>query len=199
NSECSRRRLCLFHKEDIRLATRTYHRHTAESRYGLPKQFQQFTTQLSGKARQPRDVSSWVGKTRDQSVSNWIGTAPHHNRDRAGSFFSIETRTRTVCHDDGHLETDQLICEVRYPIALAVRRSVFNGNVLSHDVAEIPQPLQKRLRRRRTSHSQVTDPRYFVGLLGLSGCAKCREQRGKRKANDCLSHRFSTCLLLFAI
>src|SRR5262249_30617640 len=39
--------------------------------------------------------------------------------------------------------------------------------------------------------------RDFLRLLRLGGCAKCREQRGKRKANDCLFHRFSTCLLLF--
>src|SRR5262249_23924752 len=195
NSECSRRRLCLLHEEDIRIATPAYNRDTAESRHGLLEQFQQLTTQFSGKARQPRNVSPWVGKAGDQPVSDWIGTARHHNRDGAGNFFSLETRTRTVCDDDVHLETDQLFCEIRQPITLAVRRSVFNGNVLSHYVAEIAQPLQKRLRRRRTSHSQVTDPRYFVGLLGLSGSTQGKEPSAQSESKALDSPATAYCLV----
>src|SRR5262245_49365857 len=88
NSECSRRRLCLLHEEDIPIATPAYNRDTAESRHGLLKQFQQLTTQFSGKARQPRNVSPWVGKAGDQPVSDWIGTARHHNRDGAVTFLA---------------------------------------------------------------------------------------------------------------
>ena len=70
------------------------------------------------------------------------------------------------------------------PIALAVRGPVFDGNVLSLHVAEIAQPLQKRLRRRGTGHSQITDPRYFLGLLRLSEklSAKRRTASGKEMA-----------------
>src|SRR5262249_22573358 len=56
---------------------------------------------------------------------------------------------------------------------------------------------------RDTSSSAIIQETYAEDLrwlLRLSGCAKCREQHGKRKANDCLSHRFlRVCALCYLI
>src|SRR5262249_49341796 len=152
--------------------------HTRESRHDLLEQLQQFSTQLCAETCQACDVSPRVGEASDEPNSNRIATACHHNGDRTGGFLCVMIRSGTCCDNYVEFEADELDSELGPSLALASRRSVFNGNVPTFHVAEITQPLQKCLvRTGRISRCKITDPRYFWRLR-LSGHAKGQEQGG---------------------
>ena len=48
-------------------------------------------------------------------------------------------RVPSCCHDDINLETHQLGCKLRVPLALPLRISVLGGDVLSFYVAKLAQ------------------------------------------------------------
>src|SRR4029453_18963581 len=91
----------------------------------------------------------------------------------------------------------------RQPFELLLGKSILDGDVFSFNQAKLAQFLPERVQEDRNTRSSTlikeTNAKDFPCLLRLGGRAKRREHSAKSKANDCLSHTFSTCLcsLLF--
>src|SRR5262249_42289946 len=94
------------------------------------------------------------------------------------------------CHNDVHLQTDQLGDEIGIALPLALRRPIDKTDVLTLDIAEIPHPLYKCLVGRRPGAGQVAYPRDFPRLLRLGGEA-VKEHGANSKSNGDFFHHLS--------
>src|SRR5262249_22293540 len=92
----------------------------------------------------PGDVSARMRKARDEPEPDWIGETHSHDWDRpSGALGRQGCRRRYRC-DDVDLEPDQLGCESREPVELALRRSKLDDDIPALNPAELAQPLRKR-------------------------------------------------------
>src|SRR5262245_44826498 len=67
----------------------------------------------------------------------------HHSTSRWGSFCRLAGSLgcgRTECHDDVHLESDQIGSKLREAVELIFREMFRDEDVPSLDVTELPQP-----------------------------------------------------------
>ena len=74
----------------------------------LLEQLQLLPDQIGQHQGQPGDVSSWAREAGDESHRHRISNDRHDDGDRCGHSLCRLDRRRTTCHDDVHLETDQL-------------------------------------------------------------------------------------------
>ena len=81
-----------------------------------------------------------MGKAVNQACLDRIGPGAHHNDgNRLGRILGRPDRYGPSYHDDIDLETHQLGRKLREPIALPLRISVFDRDVLSFYVATLAQ------------------------------------------------------------
>src|SRR5882724_11037366 len=82
-----------------------------------------------------------MGKTFNQACLDRIEPLARHNDgNRLGRVLGRPERQDPSCyHDDINPETRQLGRELRSPIDLSLRISVFEGDILSFDVAKLAQ------------------------------------------------------------
>src|SRR6266536_2455519 len=82
-----------------------------------------------------------MGKAFNQACLDRIGPKPRHNdRNRLGRILGRQDPRGPSCyHDDIDLKTHQLGRKLRGPIALPLRISVLDGDVLSFYVAKLAQ------------------------------------------------------------
>ena len=85
-------------------------------------------------------------------------------------------------HDDINLETHQLGRKLRVPIALPLRISVLDGNVLSFDVAQLAQSQPNSLGPGWTQLAGEDDDRYPIRGTFFGCCADAESQSAKSKA-----------------
>src|SRR4029434_8392263 len=108
----------------------------------------------------------------------------HDDRDRPGCLLDSLSRLRRGRHDDVNIEPNQLGREGWEAIEPALRPSLFEGDVLSLDIAQPAQALPKCLGERRGDSGRIEPqdayPRDFLRLLRL-GERTCAE---KEKRED---------------
>jgi hypothetical protein len=155
-------------------------RHTADLGDDLLEELQLFAGYFRADAvGQPCDVPARARQARDEPEPNRIGTTGNHDDgDRLGGVLGCRHSLRRRGYDDVHLEPDQLGRESGEPIGLPLGISVFDHDVATLDVTEVPQSLTEGLGHVRGSsqvdHRQEAYSRDLGRLLRFGG-----ERRGE--------------------
>ena len=81
----------------------------------------------------------------DQPCFYRVGNIYHDDGDCFGSILGSSGSWSASGNDDVYLELYQLVCKIRNSFIYSLSITVFNGNVLSLDVAQVTEPLAERL------------------------------------------------------
>ena len=120
------------------------HRDTPDTRDSLRQQLQQFPDELGALSRQPRDVPTRPGEARDKPELHRISCIYEDDRNRGGRMLCGEGSGRPPsCHENVNVEANKLGRERRQAISLPFRRSVFDDDAPTLDVAEVAEPFPK--------------------------------------------------------
>jgi hypothetical protein len=139
-TEGARRRLCLFpFGWGSRIAHVVKQRNSQETRNQLFEEFNPFRRQPGAEGSHPRNIATRVREARHDGMR--VAHRRHNHWNCSGRVFSRPGGWRSPGHDQVDLETNQLGREVREPRGATIRRPIFDDQVSSFNVAEIPQPL----------------------------------------------------------
>jgi hypothetical protein len=110
-----------------------------------------------------------------------IAGCGHNHRDRCGCGLGSERRRRASCHDHVDIEAYQFAREIRKAFVATSRRTVFEGEVVTFDIAvlgkSVPQGAEIGIAfpQRRVQHPDTVVPRRGLRL---------RHQGRRRHARD---------------
>ena len=97
-----------------------------------------FRCQFRAERRNPGDIASGLREARYQRPRRAHGR--HDHRNGRGRILGCVRGRSAPRHDEVDLEADQFGCEVGEALSATVRRPIFEDQVLTFDIAEIPQP-----------------------------------------------------------
>jgi len=117
--------------------------HSRDAGNRLLEHLQPFSTQISGDSGQARNVSTRPREASDKVQR--IGNPRKHDGDRLSDVFGRAGSRGIYRKDDVNFKTDQLGHEIREPIQLPLRESVFKNNVLSFNVPKLAKTSAKGL------------------------------------------------------
>jgi len=87
------------------------------------------------------------------------------------------------CHDEVHLEPDQLSRQVGQPVDPTLRISIVDDNILALNPPDLAQPLPERVEQGwpigRGRQTKKTYPRHLSRLLRV-GCERRGEEEAER-------------------
>ena len=116
-----------------------------------------------------------VPEVGDESRHHGIRGRRHDDGDRLGRLLCRLDRLRTACHDDVHLETDQLGREAREPVVMLPCPPELDDDVLPFHIAQLAQALVEGLKVtrdswiRRGGRGEEADAGEVCRRLGLAG------------------------------
>ena len=137
-------------------------RHSGGPGHGLPQELQRFDDGIEADAEgQSGHVGPRMGKACDQSEPNGIARADHDDGDGCRRVLGGNGWGRRRRDDDVHLEPHQLGGKRGQPVKPALRKSVFDDDVLSFRPPVHAEPFPERLHeqiRGGWASRQIPDP-----------------------------------------
>ena len=134
------------------------------------------------------DVSALPREAGDDARGNGVANGRHDNGYRRGRALGHKRPRYRMGHDDVNLEANQLGRQIGEPIALPLRPSVLNDNVLALHVAEVTQARPQCIYPARETGSglgtQEPNPRDLRRLLRIDGERRYENAQGEDDDND---------------
>src|SRR5207249_4375372 len=90
-----------------------------------------------------RDIAARPREAGDEPAPDWICVGRHYDGDCLGRVLGNTSYGSTICNDNVYLQMDKLSRELGGPIFLPFRKSPLNDDILSLNIAEVSQPVQK--------------------------------------------------------
>ncbi len=172
NPQALPRPLDRLHEEPGRgIGARAEKRHAADARDGLAQQLELLAGGLGVVERNSGDVPAWAREVADEARPPRVRDARQHN-----GYFPRGTLGRlggqgARGHDDAHLQAHEVRRELTGPLAICVRRSPLDGEVLALDIAELAQAQTKSLHEliasRELRETEDADARHGGQRLGV--------------------------------
>jgi len=94
---------------------------------------------------QPRDIAAGPRQAVNKPTCNRVTGRRHNDRDCPSSVLGSQSIGSDGSDDDVNLEKDEIGCEVREAIALTLRISVLNADVLPLNPSEVAETLPECL------------------------------------------------------
>src|SRR5262245_29861249 len=91
------------------------------------------------------EIPAWPRNTGNSARGNGITNGRRNNGNSRGCLFGRQSSRCATGHQNVNLETSQLGRQIGKAIVISLAPAKFNGDVLSLDVAEVPQACQKCL------------------------------------------------------
>src|SRR5262249_39660627 len=123
-------------------------------------------------------------KTRDQAVSNRIGARRHDDWDSLRDSFRRPDCRCAFGHDDIQPQSNQLGCDLRKRVLLALGKAVLDANVLPLDPAVFLQCLTKCLNLPPPPRGARAARQEKANRPRSSRLLRARRERPRRRAAD---------------
>src|SRR5262245_19425283 len=123
------------------------------------------------------EITAGMAETVDQADAHRVGALHEEDRDRAGSLFGRERSQRALQrYDHRYLTADQVGDQARHPIVAALPPTVFDGDVLTLDIASLSQSLMKidQIAARLVPRCQVKESDHLHRRLLRARCERPR-------------------------
>src|SRR5262249_13890029 len=142
-------------------------RHARELRDQLLEDLQPFGAHLRAQNSVTGRVCAWSGEIGHQARSDWVVDRDHHNRYCGGRLLRRARGGGSVDRNDVHWYGDEFPCADSESVGVSICRTIFNREVLSLDIAGLPEPLAEVVPDRRV----IDDPDAldFCRLLRTRG------------------------------
>ena len=157
--------------------------HPSQARHGLFQNLNPLADEFGSQNRGPGDISAWSSKVCHKSCSHGVTNANHDNWNCGCRLPRRSRRRRAIYDEDVHRQRGKFTRGLPQSIKIALRETVFDGDVAALDVAKIVEALPevipyRRVIRRVIDNANARNP--YAPLLRARG-----ERPGSRRAAQC--------------